>query len=387
MNGPRPWAIIGNPENRRVTLFQQALASRGVPPATVLGYHDLLSGQASLANVPPRAMVRLESPGENFRVEQSLLAAGAEAAAAEGGPSLSPRQVWQLAEDPGRILYPRQWYLGFTSTCARWLSELEQRGDCLLLTRAADLETMFHKNRCQQVCGAAGVPIPRPLGSIFDWDELHALMQAEGVPRVFVKLSHGSSASGVVALHVRGPTIEAITSAELVRAAGEVRLYNSLRIRRYTALDDVRDLIDALAPHRVHVEAWLPKASLDRRVFDLRVLAVQGQARQMVVRTSRSPLTNLHLGNQRGSLDEVLAKIPPSVAEAMRQTILRCANIFPHSLHLGLDILLTPGFRRHYLLEVNAFGDLLPGVLHQGSDAYQSQIDAVPSFLVSGPLS
>jgi hypothetical protein len=44
------------------------------------------------------------------------------------------------------------------------------------------------------------------------------------------------------------------------------------------------------------------------------------------------------------------------------------------SLSAGLDLLLTPGFRRHAVLEINAFGDLLPGIFHDGLDTYGAEV-------------
>jgi hypothetical protein len=34
----------------------------------------------------------------------------------------------------------------------------------------------------------------------------------------------------------------------------------------------------------------------------------------------------------------------------------------------------TPKFQRHYVLEVNAFGDLLPDVVHDGEDVYMAEL-------------
>lgn len=204
----------------------------------------------------------------------------------------------------------RQWYLGFASTCSDWLDSLRERRDLSPTTSLHDLRVLFDKRLCHGACDTVGVPVPRSLGMINGWDELIACSQQSDTPRLFVKLANGSSASGVVALRIGRSSLEAITSVEMVRIAGELRLYNSLKSRRYTSRDDLRDLINALAAHRVHVEEWLPKATLQRRVLDLRVVVVAGRPKQMVVRTSRSPLTNLHLGNRRGNLAEVLARIP-----------------------------------------------------------------------------
>jgi len=78
------FVVIGNPENRRIQLFQMALARLGLGPADVVSYVDLLAERVLLRNViEPHAIVRLESPGENFEVEKQLLAAGADSARAE----------------------------------------------------------------------------------------------------------------------------------------------------------------------------------------------------------------------------------------------------------------------------------------------------------------
>lgn len=373
----RPWAIIGNPENRRVAFFQQALQSHNLPPAAVLSYEGLLTGRETLDSLPANAILRIESPGENFAVEKLLLSVGAQAAEAEGRPFLAPSQVESLKVDHGRILYPRQWYLGFVRACESWFGADKRNPEWTITTSAENLRFLFDKNLCQQAFAAAQLPIPNSLGTISGWDELQEKMRAGGFRRVFIKLANGSSASGVVALHVRGDLIEAITSVEFVREGGEVRLYNSLKLRRYTKLDDVRAIVDALALHSVHVEQWLPKAGVDRRVFDLRIVVIAGEPKHVVVRTSRSPITNLHLANRRGNWHELRVGIPLNAIAAVEETCRRCGRLFSGSLHLGLDVLFTPGFREHYLLEANAFGDLLPGVLHDGRDTYQAEIEAM----------
>ncbi len=374
----RPWVIIGNPENRRVDLFQKALVNRGQTSARVLSYVDLLAGIRSIEEVPAGAIVRIDSPGENFEVEKSLLAVGQSRAEAEGSPVIGTRAIDKLPFDPGRILWPRQWYLGYCKMLRQWHAHLAERKDIRLVSWPPDIERMFDKVACHAQCQDAGIPVPRGLGPTERFDELVARMDELGVFRVFVKLAHGSSASGVVAFHRRGGRMEAITSAEMdVGPGGEMRLYNSLKMRRYTRPEEIGPLIDWLAGHRVHVEQWLPKASLARRVFDVRVLMIDGQPQHRVVRTSRGPLTNLHLGNRRGDTGALIAQLAPDQHQAAEDTCRRVAQLFPRSLQLGLDLLFTPGFRCHFVLEANAFGDLLPRIIHDGQDAYNAQITAL----------
>jgi hypothetical protein len=47
---------------------------------------------------------------------------------------------------------------------------------------------------------------------------------------------------------------------------------------------------------------------------------------------------------------------------------------FPESLYAGIDLLFSPDFRRQAVIEVNAFGDLLPGVFWQGQETYAAEL-------------
>ncbi|MEO1269270.1 MAG: hypothetical protein AAFX99_14295, partial [Myxococcota bacterium] len=123
--------------------------------------------------------------------------------------------------------------------------------------------------------------------------------------------------------------------------------------------------------------AWLPKASQDGRPFDLRVVTIQNQACHVVVRTGTSPMTNLHLGNARGDRDALEAHLGHEAWQRLMATCVQAKGLFPHSLYAGVDLLVTRGAPRGHILEINAFGDLLPRVIWHGMDTYEAEIRAV----------
>ncbi len=145
-------------------------------------------------------------------------------------------------------------------------------------------------------------------------------------------------------------------------------------MRTYTQPAEVRALIDFVCGESAQVERWLPKASLGPARFDLRMLVVGGRPRHAVVRTSRGILTNLHLGNRRGDLPALMGRLGAAKWELVRQTAVDALSPFATSTYAGVDLLLTPGFHQTRVLEVNAFGDLLPGVLHDGEDTYGAEL-------------
>ncbi|MER6347357.1 STM4014 family protein [Streptomyces sp. NPDC001532] len=358
MSEPRPrFAVVGNPENRRVALFAEAVRAAGLPAPRVVPWLEVLRAGGAEFDAPE--IVRVDSPGENADVDRLL----------------------RGAEDPTRVEGSARWYAGFTAAL-RGL-----RGG-VRLDDPAELAVLFDKRRCHAVLDAAGVPVPASPTSgeraapVHGWDDVRALMAAHRMPRLFVKPAHGSSASGVLAVESGGGgRIRATTSVEL---APDGRLFNSLKVRRYESERDIAAIVDALAPDGLHLERWLPKASQQGRAADLRVVVVGGRATHAVVRTSRRPLTNLHLGGARGDLDAARQAVEAAGARwaDLLDVCERAAACFPRTLCVGVDLLPAVGWRRAAVGEVNAFGDLLPrltglpGSGAEGMDTYATQVAA-----------
>ncbi len=383
--------IIANPENRRVGLLQQALANLNLPPATVISYADLITGKQNLEQFKPNNMIRFDSPEKNFEVDKAIIAAGEGLEGVEGvegntHQQISSQEVAKLEFDKGRILYPRQWYLGWRNLLQRWEARLNltpnpspcvRRGGLEVMNHPRDIAVMFDKPRCHERFSKNKVPVARSLGKIHNYEHLREQMQAQGLERVFIKLSHGSSASGVIAYRADSRFESAITTVERVREDGETLLYNSRRIRNYTKREEIADIINILTAEGVQVEEWLPKARLQGCGFDLRVVVINGEAQHTVVRLGKSPMTNLHLGNERGNLEEFLEKVSDDNWQKMKKTCEQAAGLFPNSLYCGVDLMILPDWEQHAVLEINAFGDLLPGILWNGMDTYMSEVKAI----------
>ncbi|MFD7108782.1 STM4014 family protein [Streptomyces microflavus] len=357
------FAVVGNPENRRVAFFQEAVRAAGPAPARVVSWLQVLGGEAVFE---PGETVRIDSPGENAEVERLL----------------------RGVDDPTRVEGSARWYAGFLSAVGE-VSRAASAAGAEVLTSPGDIAALFDKRLCHALLQDAGVPVPASPTSgpraarVRDWSDVRALMREHRMPRAFVKLAHGSSASGVLAVETAGPgRVRASTSVE---RDAEGRLFNSLRVRRYTTEREVGAIVDALAPDGLHIERWLPKASQRGRAADLRIVVVGGRATHAVVRTSLSPMTNLHLGGARGDLDEVRAAVS-AVGGCWREALAMCeraAACFPGTLCVGVDLLPAAGWRRFAVGEVNAFGDLLPGLTGlpgsgaEGLDTYAAQVAAV----------
>jgi glutathione synthase/RimK-type ligase-like ATP-grasp enzyme len=341
-------------------MFAAAVRAAGHAAPRVLAWRDVLRGRYAFA---PGEWVRIDSPGENAEVDRLL----------------------RGTDDPTRVEGTALWHRRFTAAVAE-LTRAAHRAGAVTSADPEEIAVLFDKRRCHARLAAAGVPVPPALtGGIDGWDALKRGLGQARIRRAFVKPAHGSSASGVVALSLAGPgRIKATTSVE---RTPDGRLYNSLRVRDYTSEGEVAALVDALAPDGIHVERWLPKAAQGGRAADLRVVVVAGRATHAVVRTSRHPMTNLHLGGARGDLDAVREAIRAAGGDfaSVLEVAERAAACFPGTLCVGVDILPAVGWRRFAVGEVNAFGDLLPrltGLPGSGAenlDTYAAQVAAAPS--------
>ncbi len=368
------FAIIGNPENRRVIGFQHALRDHGLAPAEELGYLELLQGQmARLQSLSEGVVLRIDSPGENFAVTRELLLLGV-ASRSPGAAGLPAERVRRLGYERGRILHPAQQFAGFADLMDEIGRVLAARPDIRAMSPPPDIVAMFDKRACRRRLRAADIAMAPGLGSVCGYDDLRERMRQRGYRRVFVKLRYGSAASGVVAYRVRDSGEEAVTSTAVQRRGGRISLFNSLEIRAYHRRRDIRDLIDALAAEGVEVEHWIDKARLGDDRFDIRVVVIAGRARHAILRCSRAPMTNLHLGNRRAAVARLVEEYGAAVWRSAAKLAERALAVYPDTHYAGVDVMLESGSLRPYIVELNAFGDLLPGLLDRGQNTFSAEI-------------
>lgn len=338
---------IGDPQSNRAQFFEQARQAQGLAPSFQISYAQLL--QSGLPQGRIWDEVRLESAGKSLELERAFI---------EYGGDLS------FGQDPlehGRLYAPASWYRGF----CRMLRQLPP--DLPYHNAPAEIEVLFDKRRTHQRLTQAGLAVAPSLGPISNYQELRQALEREGVERAFLKVFCGSSCSGSVA-YLRGDEVCFTT----VERASPGRYFNSRRVRRYPKPVAV-EIIDWLGSQGLQAEVWLPKARSQGLPFDLRLVTIAGKVRQRVMRQGHTPMLGLHLGSRRGDLQALDLWLGDSARARIEELAEAVAALFPGCLYLGVDILIQPD-KTPVVLEVNAFGDLLPGVLWQGMDTYTTEL-------------
>lgn len=353
------FVLLGNPENRRVTLFQSALEKAGLPLATVQSWLEYLDEEELSFDSKP-ALLRVDSFGENFEVYRRLLArAGA-------------RDSKRLVDRRGEVLRPALAHDGFRDVLRALKSEFTKNRSWLVLNEPDDIDELFDKRRTSRRYAAEGIPVPEFFDEVPD--EPAAVLErcrSLGWDEAFVKLSSGSSASCLahVAFSRRGVTVT--TSLEW----DEPRWFNNLKVRVLTKAPDVDRALGFILSQGAQVERGVPKAKVGEQFFDLRVLCIEHEPRFVVMRQSALPITNLHLGGSRGDVDALRKSVGAESWASAMETCRRVARLY-RSLHVGIDLLFEPDLKSHRVVEANAFGDLLPNLLVDGKSVWDWQVEA-----------
>ena len=352
------WLLIGPRGGRRVAALRSALQAQSVAEVRLLDYETLLAQPAVLeAAAEGCTQVKLESPGEAPALHAALVRTGWDSAGPSGP---APGEIAH-----GELAWQHCWFAGF----ALLLESLPSR--LPYVNAPQELLAMSDKFGCQKRLVLAGANIPALLGTVDSYDALRERVRESGCDRVFLKARYGSSGAGVLA-YARHPDGHEVAYGSAQLEGG--RVFNSLRQRRYARSEEIASLVDALAAQGAYLEQWIPKPRTPGQPgerFDARIVVFECRARQRVARSSAGALSNLHLGNRRGPLRDWLGEA--GMAAATR-AVESAAFAFSRSRMIGFDLIVRG--TRCWLLEANGFGDLLPGLLHEGRSTYEDQAAA-----------
>ena len=348
-----PWVVLGVAGSKRTRgLLAASVASNS--PVRLVEWRDWLADAGVLDEaLLPGCRLKIEPPGDDPSVHLRLLHLGC---ARLGRPPCDSPERGELASADA-------WFEGFRFVLRQLEEQLARRADVQAVNAPADIVAMTDKLLCQQRLQSQGVATAPLVGEVSGYDEFIARIERAGLDRVFVKARYGSSAAGVIAYRRNRRGQQQATTSAQVRPGG--RLFNVKRICTYQRDDEVRRVIDLVAAQGAYAEAWIPKPRCGAGHFDLRVVTFGGRAAHRVARVGRRPMTNLHLDNERADPALLLPEADVKAAESAAQ---QASRAFAASGIVGFDLVARKGAAQ--VLEANAFGDLLPGLLWQGRDTY-----------------
>lgn len=246
-----------------------------------------------------------------------------------------------------------------------------QNSSVLWLNQPEEISQVLDKYACKKRLMKAGVAVsPMLQEQVSSMEQLQELMKRHNAFQVFIKPRYGSGAAGVMAYRCTKDwkKQQLFTSCILEKEI----LVNTKRLRKFEEKEEIRTLIENLLLGEVVVEQWIPKETYKNKSYDLRVVWQFGHCSFYIIRTSRGPITNLHLNNGAKEVDptvlsqEELFKIEKLCEETMK--------VFPGLSVAGIDIALEKNSRRPFVIEVNGQGDLLYQDIYHDNCIYREQV-------------
>ena len=337
---------MGSGPGRRFDAFKAAADRAGVNNVVPLRYGET----ATLQNGD---WLRFESPDESEAAMQAVLDAGQGEAQRQGYPTSGTA-----------LTAPAQLAFGL-----RALQKRAAQPGLRLSATPDEIALCYDKTACSAHLKAQGIPVPQVFAPPTSFDALMDLVRAE--KRLFIKQRFGAGAAGTMALRA-GPNGQVIAHTTLMPHSSGPRFVK--RVQKVSALSDLRAMFNVLCPLGLHVERWVPKAGVNGRTCDLRIVSVRAAPPFAVLRLSGGPITNLHLDAERASADALLELMPADSVEALWRTVRKVHAAFPNSVTVAPDIAVTADLRNHVVLEVNAFGDHIRKMTIEGRTPQDWQI-------------
>lgn len=369
---PPRYLVLANPDSLRWRAYQPELLSfwrqRGVEPEVVLvPWRDVVPRDGNLDGLPVfdrPAVVRLESPGRDWDVTRMLLAAGGRQVPGE------PLDWLDVPYQKGRLLRPGLYFAGFRRVLAGLRRSFDARPHLRVSACPLEVAEMFQKNTTSARLAAAGIPVPPSFPSPATPGELLDALRERRWSTAYVKLDTGSSASAIAV--VRAMEEPAWATSSIAILAGE--FYSTRRLCRHSG-ENLEAVLAFLQREGVCVQQGIRMAQLEGQNFDVRVVVIHGKPAFTIFRLSSHPMTNLHLGGRRGDPRSCRSAIPIRAWLDGIDHCIETASLY-RSAMVGLDLLFEAGFARHFVLEVNAFGDYFPNLTdEQGRGVHQVEIE------------
>ena len=352
------YLTIGYHGSRRVRFWEEVVIANG-------GEHQLLTFQ-QIANdgfptIQQATTLRITSPGEDFETYKLLLSLG------------GYDEADSLELDRGRIRFSRYWYKGWCVVLGKISAWLRQNSDMKAINSPGTIQLAFNKVQCQRHI-AYEVDTPRIfLNELENYEQFIQLFDALKLHQAFIKPWHGSSASGVMAFRKSGDKQILYTTIHLVQNEG-IKLYNHLKLQKYTKPKTIKTIINEMAQHGLMMEQWIRKKTFRHKSVDFRIVVIGGEAVFTVPRLSPHFITNLHLGNEKGKIETIEARWGTACIEAAKQLAVEAVAAISGLFYAGVDVAIDTN-EQPYVLEVNAFGDMLLDITHKGKTTYEWEFE------------
>lgn len=370
--------LIGDLRGRRIKAFTQCLKDLNIYNYKVISWMEILDDISIFqSNLKENTIVKLEPPEKDLEIYRKFLIKGEEKGI------ICKEKIMKLDFSKYPIVAPAQWYEGF-KVVLQDMKKIVHAVDfnIFLMNDFEDVINMMDKSRTYDLLEKhmknSEFYLPKRLEMPKSYKELREIYGNQ-LMKCFIKLRYGSGSTGILAYsnHPKRGEEKVFTSLNFQKSNGEKMFFSNYRVNCFKEREVVEELMNWVLNNGAHMEKWIPKSTYKGYAFDTRAFVLEKKSSYLLSRLSKSPITNLHLKNQRKESNEIFEeKDLKRVAKASEDVM----KIFSNSLYAGIDVVTSNSYRP-YIIDVNPFGDLFHHLLGTKENIYYLEINKAINML------
>ena len=362
--------IIGDNKGRRIKTFTDCLKNKGIYNYSVMDWTEVLKDRKELEkNIKKSNIVRIEPPEKNTDIYKLFLDIGAESGEFQ-------KDNVNNNYNENIIISPKSWFKGVEHTFLVIDKLIKENKDILSMCDLKEALVMMDKSKTYEFLEGKGKNyyLPEKMPEYRNYDEFFEENKNNFI-KCFIKLRYGSGSTGVIA-YSNNPKIKEekiFTSLNYSKENGNKTFFSTYNVKSYTDKKVIRDMINWVIENGAHIEKWIPKLIHEKKGFDTRVFVLDKKSEYLLSRLSNSPITNLHLKNERKESEEFLKKNETDIIKKASEEVM---SLFSKSLYSGVDIILANNLKP-YVIDVNPFGDLFYNLTGTDKNVHYREIDKI----------
>ncbi|RXM56858.1 hypothetical protein DP144_08155 [Clostridium tetani] len=361
--------LIGDKKGKRLKEFVNCLKSENIYNYNIVTWQDLLTNLDIIKkHIHNNTIIKIEPPEKDLYLYKSFLKVGLKKGI------VSSKEIDNIDFEKCPIIAPAQWYCGIKEMFygIEDIVNANKGKNIFMTTNIKETLIMMDKKLTYDFLeeNIKDFYLPKRLKNYKDYDEFRE-DTANKYLKCFIKLRYGSGSEGVIAYSNNPRLNEEIIYTSLNYSKEEKIFFSTYKVNCIKDKDIIKKMIDWVLENDAHIEMWIPKSKYKGQAYDTRVIVVNNKVEYLLSRLSKTPITNLHLRNNRLESERF---IEPKNIEIIKKASESVMKAFNNSFISGIDVVMSTG-NKPYIIDVNPFGDLLHHLIGTEKNIYYKEIE------------
>jgi len=328
--------LMGDTKGKRINTFVDCLKHMDITDYKIISWKDVIEDSSIIQkDLSSNTIIKIEPPEKDLYIYKSFLKKGISKGI------LNNKDIEKINFEKCPIVAPGQWYEGVREVFLEIENILNHNRNVFSMINIEESLIMMDKERTYNFLSGKekNFNLPEKLKSYKSYEQFKNDTGDRSL-KCFMKLRHGSGSEGVIAYSNN-------------KRLNEECIYTSLA---YSKDEDI-----FFSTYKVNY--------IDK-VYDTRAIVIDNKVEYLLSRLSRTPITNLHLKNERKESKEFMDTKTIDIIENASKGVM---NLFENSFMAGIDVVMSKK-NKPYIIDVNPFGDLLHHLIGTDKNIYYKEI-------------